>query len=716
MVGRRLSEDSPILEHCDQEPIHIPGCIQPHGILLGFDPVSEEIVQLAGDTQAFLGLAPSQILGSSLASVFGHSQAEQLCELEADDLSLPRSRFPFEMEIVHRGQPFDATVHKSDGLLVVELERAANRSDFNALARVRSMLICVQDAKDVSSFLQSAVEEIRAATGFDRVMIYRFEEDESGVVIAEDKAPELEPYLGQHYPASDIPKQARDLYLKNQIRMIPDARYAPFPITPALNPITGRPLDLTFSVLRSVSPVHLEYLANMGVVASTSLSLSIGGRLWGLIACHHRTPRFLSQALRGACELFTQAIALQLGEKLANEAQRERLRMRDVHAALVKAMVGKARPDRALIEGRPNLLDYIPAGGAAVFWEGVWTTAGTTPTHRQLAKLVEWLNTSVSDPVFATDCLAAHYPFAKDFAGAASGLLAISLSRSPCDTLLWFKPELRQTVTWAGNPSKPVHIADDGVRIGPRKSFAAWRETVRGQSSPWDPVTLDTAQEFRASILEIILRHLDQVLEEREQRRKQQDLLMAELHHRVKNTMAITKALVSQSSATASSVDAYKHGLLERLDALARAHDLLTRNRWEGVDLRDLAAEQSALFTARFRIAGSSFMLKPSAALGMALALHELTTNAAKYGALSTDAGRVDVSWTSDYRDGLGWLIMRWIETAGPRVESPNRVGFGKTLLERTLAYGLGGRVDFDFQAEGLVCSIELPFDTIAGA
>ncbi len=218
------------------------------------------------------------------------------------------------MEIVHRRKSFDATVHKSDGLLVVELERAAKRPDFNALARVRSMLIRVQYAKDVSSFLQSAVEEVRAATGFDRVMIYRFQEDESGVVIAEDKVSELEPYLGQHYPASDIPKQARDLYLKNQIRMIPDARYAPLPIAPALNPITGRPLDLTFSVLRWVSPVHLEYLANMGVAASTSLSLAIGGRLWGLIACHHRTPRIFPRPT-GACELFTQAIALQLGEK-----------------------------------------------------------------------------------------------------------------------------------------------------------------------------------------------------------------------------------------------------------------------------------------------------------------------------------------------------------------------------------------------------------------
>ncbi len=575
------------------------------------------------------------------------------------------------------------------------------------------MLTGVQDAADLSSFLQSAAEEVRAATGFDRVMLYRFQEDDSGVVIAEDKALELEPYLGQHFPASDIPKQARDLYLRNRIRLIPDAHYTPSAITPEINPVTGRPLDLTFSVLRSVSPVHLEYLANMDVAASMSLSLVIGGELWGLMACHHRTPRHIAQAVRGVCELFTHMISLQLGEKLANEAQGERLRMRRVQARLVEAMVWKDRPDRALIEGRPNLLDYVPAGGAAVSWEGELTKLGATPTDEQLVSLVSWLNASVPEGVFVTDCLAAHYPPAEDYANVASGLLALSVSRAPRDYLLWFRPELCRTVTWAGNPTKPVDFADDGVHIGPRKSFAAWQETVRGRSQPWPPVILEAAQEFRTSVLEVILRHLDQVMREREQVRRQQDLLMAELDHRVKNAIAITQALVRGSATNATSLEAYKEGILERLNAMARTHGLLTQGHWEGVDLRDLVAAQTAAFSDRLGVTGSKVILRPKAALSVSLALHELATNGAKYGAFSSAAGRVEISWTAADCDGRRWLTLRWVEHGGPNIKPPSRVGFGRLLLERVLAYDLEGKVDLDFRPEGLVCTIELPFDMI---
>ncbi len=714
MADRAPPPESVYLANCDQEPIHIPGSIQPHGVLLAVDPAEFEVIQLAGDTERLLGLQPSQILGHGLLSIMDRSQMERLCAIDPQNSSLPRSRFPFEMEIVHRGSVLDATIHQSDGILVVEFEPAPGTPDFNALTQVQNMLIRLQETADLSSFLQSAAEEVRAATGFDRVMVYRFQEDDSGVVIAEDKAPELEPYLGQYYPASDIPKQARELYLRNRIRLIPDAGYTPAPITPAMNPVTGRPLDLAFSVLRSVSPVHLEYLANMGVVASMSLSVVIGGKLWGLLACHHRTPRYISRAARGVCELFTHVISLQLGEKLANEAQGERLRMRRIQALLIEAMAAQDRPYQVLIEGNPNLLDYMPAGGTAISWEGELTKRGTTPTDEQLASLVKWLNESVPEGVFVTDCLATHYPPAKEYANVASGLLALSVSRAPRDYLLWFRPELCRTVTWAGNPAKPVDIADDGVCIGPRKSFVAWQETVRGRSQPWPSVTLEAAHEFRTSILEVILRHLDQVIHEREQVRRQQDLLMAELDHRVKNAIAITQALVRGSAASAQSLEAYKEGILERLNAMARTHGLLTKNRWQGVDLRNLVAGQTAAFSERVSITGAKLILRPKAALSVSLALHELATNAAKYGALSAAAGRVEIDWSADSREGRRWLTLRWVEQGGPSVEPPSRVGFGRLLLERVLSYDLDGKVDLDFRTEGLICTIKLPFDTIA--
>ncbi len=701
------------LTNCDREPIHIPGAIQPHGVLLAAGARTHAIVQVAGDTEGLLGLKPSQILGHGLEALIGGAALARLRALGATEFTIPRSVTAFETGIEHRGQPLDAIVHQSDGMLVVELEPRLPGPPIDALALVQSMITRVHEAPNMSGLVQGAAEEVRTATGFDRVMVYQFQPDGSGVVIAEAKVDELEPYLGQHYPASDIPKQARDLYLRNRIRLIPDARYTPQPIEPALNPLTGKPLDLTFSALRSVSPIHLEYLCNMGVTASMSLSLVIEGKLWGLIACHHRTPRRLPHEIRSVCELFAQLISLQLGEKLTNEAQGERLRWRRIHAELVEAMIAEDRPGEALIRRRPNLMDYIPADGVAVLWGGQATRLGNTPTDEQLGPLVEWLNSSVPEGVFVTDCLAAHFAPAKKYADVASGLLALSVSRTPRDYVLWFRPELRRTVTWAGNPAKPIDIADDGVRIGPRKSFAAWQEIVRGHSRPWNDGIVEAAQQLRISILEVVLRHMDLLMRERERVRRQQDLLMAELDHRVKNTIAIIQALVRRSSAGAASLEAYKESIIERLYAMASTHSLLTQNRWEGVNLQSIVAEQAAPFSERVKVTGSKLVLRPKAALSVSLALHELITNAAKYGALSVAQGQVLISWKVQSRKGKRWLILRWTEHGGPLVAPPSRMGFGRVLVERSLAYDVGGEVDLDFRPEGLSCTAMIPFEHI---
>ncbi len=701
------------LTNCDREPIHIPGAIQPHGVLLAVDVGTLAVMQIGGDTERLLGLKPSKLLGQGLNVLIDEASIKSVRAIGPKEFALPRHSFTFETGIEHSGRSFDALVHQSDGMLVIELEPRPSGPPVNAVARVQAMLARVNEASEMSGFLQAAGEAVRAETGYDRVMVYRFQPDDSGVVIAEAKAEELEPYLGQHYPASDIPKQARTLYLRNRIRSIPDARYKPAPITPALNPVTGKPLDLTFSTLRSVSPVHLEYLANMGVAASTSLSLVIEGKLWGLIACHHRQPRHLSQAVRGMCELFAQTISLQLGEKLANETQSERLRTRRIHARLVESMFGQDRLDEAFIRSSSGLMDYIPAGGLAICWEGKLRKLGHTPTEDQLRPLVAWLNASVPEGVFMTDCLSAHFAPAKDYAGVACGLLALSVSRTPRDYLLWFRPELRRTVIWAGNPIKPVEIADDGACIGPRKSFAAWQETVREHSQPWGEHAAEAAQLLRGSIFEVVLRHLDHVMARREQVRKQQDFLMAELDHRVKNSIAIIQALVKRSSADATSLEAYRENILERLQAMGRTHSLLTQSRWKGVNLQDIVAEQAEPFGERVTHMGPKLVLRPKAALSVSLALHELTTNAAKYGSLSVAEGHVDVSWKVQSREGKRCLVLHWVESGGPPVVSPGRMGFGRVLLERSLAYDVDGDVNLDFRPEGVICTAMIPFDHI---
>ena len=316
-------------------------------------------------------------------------------------------------------------------------------------------------------------------------MVYRFLPDGTGCVDAEARGEGVESFLGHHYPASDIPKQARELYFKNWIRLIPDARYTPAPILSADDPRNDKPLDLSYSLIRSVSPIHMEYLANMEVVASMSLSIVMAGRLWGLIACHHRTPRYLPHRLRMACELFAQMASAKLEAKVAAEEFEAQLKSKRVYAELVMRMSGEADLAEVLTRQRPNLLDYIPAGGVGLWLDNHYTMLGKAPQAEQVAALVAWLNETAADGVFFTDQLPLLYLPAAEFAEVATGLIALSVSKTPPDYVLWFRPEVIHTVTWAGDPHKPIETVNVGERISPRKSFAAWRELVRLHSEPW---------------------------------------------------------------------------------------------------------------------------------------------------------------------------------------------------------------------------------------
>jgi two-component system, chemotaxis family, sensor kinase Cph1 len=281
------------LTNCDREPIHIPGSIQPHGVLLALDAQTLRVVQVGGDTERLLGATLQDLLGNTLEARVGPAALDHLKVMLAETPSAPRAMFAFETVVQHQGVTLDAIIHLNDGVIVVEFEPRAGNDTSNPLTLVQRMVARLQDADSLSASLQTIADEVHAVTGFDRVMVYQFQPDGSGEVVAETRAANVDSFLGLRYPASDIPAQARAVYLKNWMRLIPDARYKPALITPAINPVTSVPLNLTFSVLRSVSPLHLEYLANMGVRASMSLSLVIDGKLWGLIACHHREPRHL---------------------------------------------------------------------------------------------------------------------------------------------------------------------------------------------------------------------------------------------------------------------------------------------------------------------------------------------------------------------------------------------------------------------------------------
>ncbi len=718
-----LTRDRVTLTNCDREPIHIPGAILPHGAMLVLDDATLRVLQAAGDTQGLLGRSIASLLDRTADDLFSIDQINRLRGLCGEpDLTKPRHLLDPILR-VRPERPLDASAHCVDGALVLEFEAAEMGDPFVAdpLSAVQLMVEGFSSAPSLFSLCQMATASVRRVAKYDRVMIYRFMADGSGWVVAESRAPELAPFLDHHYPAADIPQQARALYLKSWLRLITQVNYDPAPLTPVLNPRTGKPLDMSYAILRDVSPIHREYLRNMGIDASMSISIVVAGKLWGLIACHHNSPRLLPRHLRAVCELFGSMFSLQLEARERSEQFEARLASRKILQELMLNLAGVDDYAYGLTQQTPNLLDYIHGGdvaldgvrtgGVAVRVEGAITFLGVTPDRAQITALTDWLTSYMieTEGVFSTDRLAEIYPPAKAYANVASGLLVIAVSRDPSDFIVWFRPELVETALWAGDPAKPVISSPDGDRVSPRKSFEVWKHTVRERALPWTAAEIDSAFDLRVSLLQVVLRRIEAASREREKAHERDKLLMAELDHRVKNTLANIQALVTQSSRSAASLTMFVEGLDKRIHSMAKAHSLLTQSRWEGVSVEGLLREELDPYNQPpgiVELVGPDAVLTPKSALSLSLALHELGTNAAKFGAFSVPEGRVAVSWEPGADGGL---VLNWRESGGPRVAAPNRRGFGSSLIERALAMETGGRSTIDYAPDGVTCEILLP-------
>ncbi|MGY1813243.1 SpoIIE family protein phosphatase [Blastococcus sp. SYSU D00820] len=467
------------LLRCADEPIAIPGAIQPHGALLAVTEPDLAVVVASGNAAELLGRDPA---GATLGDLLDGPDLDRLRAGLAGDLADVN---PLRMRL--GGEEFDLVLHRSGRLLVTEWEplRGAEQAGAAWHRRLPSVLQRLSATEDLQELTDVLARDVRALTGFDRVMVYRFDAEWNGEVIAEDRRPDLEPFLDLRYPASDIPAQARALYTTNWMRLIPDATYRPVPLQPPTDPATGAPLDLSGAMLRSVSPVHLEYLANMGVVASMSVSLIDRGKLWGLISCHHYAgPRRPSYADRVAAEFLGRTASLLLHTKVEAGEQAAVVEVAQRETQLVAAVGRSARsPLSALTEGELTVLDMLPAAGAAVRLGGRLTLLGRTPPADRVVPLV---STLLADGG-VTDALPRRVPEFADLAEVASGVLAVPVGGgADGDFLAWFRPETPREVTWGGNPHTPKLAAGEtGLRLSPRRSFTAWTETVRGTARPW---------------------------------------------------------------------------------------------------------------------------------------------------------------------------------------------------------------------------------------
>ena len=495
-------ELEPDLARCDAEPIHAPGAIQPHGVLLAVD-ADARVVMASANLDAMCGRAPTDLLGRPLSALVGDEVAAQV----ARAASSGEPAEPCSMRLALDGRRLEGTAHRRGDLILLELEPELEApGELDAL--LGGALARLQTASGLAELHAITAAQIHALAGFERVMVYRFDEDEHGEVVAEVRPPDLDPYLGLHYPASDIPAPARALYLRSWLRLIPDAREAAVPLVSAGAALPSQPpasIDLGGAALRAVPAVHLEYLGNMGVRASMSVSIVVRGRLWGLIACHHREVRRVPYRVRSACELVGRLVSLQIAA-LEELEERRVWSERQVHIEeAVRAVRQEEDVFAGLLRAPGALLAVASAGGAALVLGGEHIgSAGAAPPAGDVERLAAWLEQGFPDG-HRSHALGRDFEPARRYRDRASGVLAVPIPRPGPSFLLLFRPELVETVSWGGDPRRPIDNVDEAGRIHPRRSFATWRERVEGQSRRFSAVEAQLAAELRRRLIELDL-------------------------------------------------------------------------------------------------------------------------------------------------------------------------------------------------------------------
>jgi light-regulated signal transduction histidine kinase (bacteriophytochrome)/CheY-like chemotaxis protein len=696
------------LTNCDREPIHLLGAIQPIGFLLALSS-DWMVARTSANVEQFFGKPPEELIGRPLKDLITpaatHGLRNRVAMLRGPD-SIERV---FGCAMLDGHTPFDIAVHMMNGQIVIEAEPGGGEDHGDVTGTVRSMITRLDQAQGMEAFFREGARQMRALTGFDRVMVYRFSPSGSGEVVAEAVKPGIGSFLGLHYPATDIPAQARELYKRSLLRIITDVNAEPVPIVPARDE-HGQALDLSLAVLRSVSPIHIEYLKNMGVEASMSVSIIVEGRLWGLFACHHYAPRCPTFERRSVAELFAQMFSMRLESRERKEMVEFERRARDISDQLLGAVAS----DETLLNDPEWLSEIltksIPADGVGVWINGNYAFSGVTPRTEQFARIIRALNGTAGGRVYATDHIASIVPGAEEFANLAAGMLAIPISRAPRDYVVLFRSEMIRSVRWGGDPHKPVEYGPNGPRLSPRESFQEWKELVQGRSRAFTSSELRVAETLRATLIEVVLRLSDEASAERQQANERQELLIAELNHRVRNILGVIRGLIRQSKPSEeTSVEDFVRLVDGRIHALARAHNQITQDHWGPASLRALIDAEAAAFLAgsgdRVQVEGPPLLLNPQAYSTMALVFHELITNSAKYGSLS-DSGRVRIAWKLDDR---GDLMIHWRESGGPCVRPPSRKGFGSTIIDRSIPYDLGGEARIDYKPQGVEASFRIP-------
>ncbi len=500
-------------EFCGSVPLNYINLIQPHGILLVLQKSSLRILQVSENCSRIINLPAGEIVNRSLEDFIGKNQVAELQEKIQRWEAGNHLQFSFTWNAAGTKKQFSVTAHLKQENLLLELEEIKNENHADSFIHIYQeisyIIAALKEAGSIEDIEEVAAAELKRLSGFDRVMIYKFDEAWNGTVMAEALEDGMHPYLGLRFPASDVPKQARELYFRTPYRLIPDVNAGSVKLYPVMNPLTRSLSDISDCVLRGVPMVHIEYLNNMEVGASMSTPIIVGNQLWGLISCHHRQPKGISFELRSSFEIVSGIISAQLSARQMEKHFRYRESLHKQELSLVERLYGRQGLENALLERPSALLDLLEVSGVVIITEDSYETTGEVPEQKLVRNLVKWLSRFNRDKVFVTDSLPEMFNEAGKYKDVASGLISLQISAGK-QYILGFRPELVRYVNWGGNPNEVIKMEEDGKKYHPRNSFKLWKEQVEYTSEPWSPEVLQVADNLRTSVLDKIIRENDQ--------------------------------------------------------------------------------------------------------------------------------------------------------------------------------------------------------------
>ncbi|MET0169475.1 MAG: histidine kinase dimerization/phosphoacceptor domain -containing protein [Aliihoeflea sp.] len=642
-----LERATPGLTNCDIEPIHIPGSIQPYGTMLiaGADGV---ICGYAGGADK-----TTDIVGKHLKDLIGAGT-------DASARDLPEAGIKVLAQAQWDGTKYDAIGYASGDYTVIELTLADEGPHLDAtfLAHLDGMGASLERSTSLPDLAEQAAKVFQELTGYGRVMVYRFIDEDAGVVIGESIANASGAFMNHHFPASDIPRQARALYVRNRVRVIADVNYTPLPVVSGSTDLTS--IDMSDSTLRSVSPVHIQYLKNMGVAASASMSIVKDGILWGLVACHHDEPRPLSLTTRLACQTVATSLARQIRMREEGDLYRERIRLRGQEDVIVSRLGSDDSLSDFLDRSGADLASLLRADGFAAMQGSDLFCAGACPDPIDIRALGERVRRPASIKPVVTSHLSKEFESAEAYKDLASGLLAVTMSTEVPTILMWFRAEQLQTVKWAGNPHKDVEL-EEGAVLMPRASFEAWSEQVSGRSRDWTHAEAESASRVVKLMLEArnnrrmrkLNRELTTTLKENESLIQQKDFLLKEVNHRVQNSLSLVSAFLRMQARTADAEVKEQLAQAEhRLTAVGLVHRRLYQDdSLEIIDLSryleelvgELQTSMDPAWNRHLSLDLAPMLIETERAVSVGLIVNELLTNAVKY-AYDGEPGPLTVS------------------------------------------------------------------------